>query len=114
MGLYRRQNSNVWWMCFCDDRKQYRRSTGTTSRKLAEKILGKIESQIVEGRWFDVDKARQYTFDDMMDRFMEEHAPTKEPMTQKSYRNCIAHLKLYFSGMTLEKIDTDAILQSLK
>ncbi len=111
MGLYRRKESPIWWMCFSADGKQYRKSTGTANRKLAEKILGKVETQIVEGRWFDIDRARQYTFEDMMDRFMAEHAPTKEPRTQKSYRNCLANLKPFFSGLTLEKIDTDAVLQ---
>jgi integrase len=111
MGLYRRKDSNIWWMCFCAEGKQYRKSTGTANKKLAEKILGKVETQIVEGRWFDVDKAKQYTLDDMMDRFMSEHAPTKEPRTQKSYRNSLVHLKAFFSDTTLDKIDTDAIMQ---
>ncbi len=111
MGLFRRTGSTVWWMSFCADGKQCRQSTGTADRKLAEKILGKIEAQIVEGKWFDVVKARQYTFDDMMDRFMKEHAPTKEPKTQRSYRHSLAHLESFFSGTTLDKIDTDAVLQ---
>ena len=111
MGLFRRTGSAVWWMSFCAGGTRYRQSTGTANRKVAEKILGKIEAQIVEGKWFDVVKARQYTFEDMMDRFMAEHAPTKEPATQKLYLNHLAHLRPFFSGMTLDKIDTDAILQ---
>jgi integrase len=111
MGLYRRPESPIWWMSFSADGMQYRKSTGTANRKLAKKILAKVETQIVEGKWFDVDKARQYTFDDMMDRFMNEHAPTKEPKTQKSYRNSLAHLTPFFSGMTLDKLDTDEVMR---
>ena len=111
MGLYRRKESNLWWMSFTVNGKMHRRPTGTDDRKLAERIFAKIQTQIVEGKWFEVDKARQYTLDDVMDRFMAEHAPTKEPKTQKSYRNCLAHLKPFFSGMTLDKIDTDAVLK---
>ena len=111
MGLYRRKDCNLWWMSFTVNGKMHRRPTGTSNRKLAEIILGKIGTQIIEGKWFDVDKARQYTFEDMMDRFMAEHAPTKEPRTQKLYRNHLAHLNPFFSGMTLDKIDTDLILQ---
>jgi integrase len=98
-------------MSFSVNGKSCRKSTGTSNRKLAERILAKVETQIVEGRWFDIDRAGRYTFEDMMERFMAEHAPTKEPMTQKSYRNNLAHLAPFFSGMTLDKIDTDTILK---
>ena len=111
MGLYRRPDSPIWWMNFSADGKQHRRSTGTANKKLAEKVLAKIETQIIEGRWFDVDKAKQYTFKDMMERFMAEHAPTKEPMTQRRYKSMLPHLDSFFSGLTLDKLDTDLVMR---
>ncbi len=111
MGLYRRPDSPIWWMSFSANGKQHRQSTGTANKKLAEKILAKIETQIVEGRWFEVDRAKQYTFKDMMERFMTEHAPTKEAMTQRRYKSTLPHLDSFFSGLTLDKIDTDLVMR---
>ena len=48
MGLFRR--NKVWWMTFIHQGQQVRRSTGTTDKRLAEAILGKVRVKIVEGR----------------------------------------------------------------
>jgi integrase len=111
MGLYRRKDSQDWWMSFTANDKHYRRSTETPDKKLAEKIYAKVQTLIAEGKWFEIDEAKKHTFDEMMERFMREHAPTKEPSMQKSYRVSLAHLREFFSGMTLDKIDTDAVLR---
>jgi hypothetical protein len=47
MGLFRR--NKVWWMTFIHQGQQVRRSTGTTDKRLAEAILGKVRVKIVEG-----------------------------------------------------------------
>ena len=53
MGLFRR--NKVWWMTFIHQGQQVRRSTGTTDKRLAEAILGKVRVKIVEAdsltRW---------------------------------------------------------------
>lgn len=51
MGLVKR--GNVWWMSFTYEGRQIRRSTETSDKRLAEAILGKVRSQIVEGRFFE-------------------------------------------------------------
>jgi integrase len=111
MGLYKRKDSKVWWMCFTVNNRQYHKSTGTTDRKLAEKIYAKIITMITEGKWFEVDEARTRTFEDLMERFMQEYAPTKEPTTQKRYRAALGHLRQFFSGLTLAEITPKVISQ---
>ena len=111
MGLYKRDDSPIWWMSFSVNGRPYRRSTGTDNKKLAEAILGKVKTQVQEGRWFEIDEAKQHTFDEMMDRLMRDHAPTVSKQMQKSYRNCLAHLGEFFSGQTLDRIDTDSVMQ---
>ncbi|MBI3814326.1 MAG: site-specific integrase [Nitrospinae bacterium] len=59
---------------------------------------------MIEGKWFEVDEAKQHTFDDLMEKFMREHAPGKESKTQESYKNSLVHLNPFFSGMTLADI----------
>lgn len=104
MGLYKRKDSPVWWISFCYNRRQYKKSTGTTDRRLAERIYARVLTQLTEGKWFEIDEARQRTFDELMEKFMNEYAVTKEPTTQKRYRAALSHLRPYFQGRTLADI----------
>jgi len=104
MGLYKRQDSPVFWMSFSVNGKQYKRSTGTADKRLAEAVLGKVRGQVVEGKWFEVDQAKQHTFDEMMEKFMREYAPSRELKTQKSYITSLNNLRKYFTGMLLSDI----------
>lgn len=110
-GLYKRRDSSIWWMNFTVNGKHYQQSTGIADRKTADKILAKVLTLIAEGKWLDVNTAKQHTFDEMMERFMREHAPTVADKTRKSYRNSQSHLREFFSGMTLDRIDPDMIMQ---
>jgi integrase len=111
MGLYKRKDSPIWHMSFCVNNRQYQRSTGTADKRLAENILAKVKTQIIEGKWFEIDEARQHTFDEMMERFMSEHAPTVSERMRKSYNVSLSHLNTFFSVVTLDKIDPDLIMQ---
>ena len=46
MGLYKKESSPFYYMCFNVAGRQYHRSTGTDNKKLAMAILGKVLSQI--------------------------------------------------------------------
>ncbi|MBI3813358.1 MAG: hypothetical protein HY279_02680 [Nitrospinae bacterium] len=109
MGLYRRTDSPVWWMSFSVNGRQYKRSTGTEDKRLAENILAKVKTQIIEGKWFEIDEARQHTFDELMEKFMQEHAPKREPTTQRRYKVSLSHLLPFFKEMTLADITPRAI-----
>lgn len=105
MGLYRRKDSPVWWMSFSANSKLYRKSTGTSERKLAEKIFAKVQTQIVEGKWFEFDEARQHTFNEMMERYMKEYSSVhKANSTYHKDLSLLEHLKPSFSGLALNQI----------
>ena len=70
MALYKR--GPVWWMSFSYQGRQVRQSTETGNRKLAEKIIGKIQTEIAEGRWFEKPLGDQKTFDEMMGKYNPE------------------------------------------
>lgn len=111
MGLYRRERSSVWWMSFSINGVQYQRSTNTANRKLAEKILSKVSTEITEGKWFDRDAASRHTYDEMKERFLLEHAPTVSAGMQRSYGVSFKHLDAYYGGLTLDRITPDLISQ---
>lgn len=112
MPLYKRKDSPYFWFSFIDNSgKQHRKNSGTTDKKLAEKILAKVQTLIVEGKWFDFELGQKHTYDEMMERFFKEHAPTKEHGTQRSYKSMRPHLDAFFGGMRLAQIDSDLVSQ---
>ncbi len=92
-------------MSFTANGQYYQRSTGTSDKRLAENILSKVKTQIVEGKWFEIDEARQHTFEDMADKFLNEHCRLHcTPSTQKRYKDAVKLLEPHTSGLTLDKI----------
>ncbi len=110
MGLYRRKDSPIWWMSFSVNKKQYQRSTGTADKRLAENILAKVKTQVVEGKWFEFDEARQHTFEEMMERYLNNHSKiSKSFSAYKNDKTYIKHLSKVFAGLTLDMITPQLI-----
>jgi integrase len=100
MGLVKR--GKYWCMRFTYHSRQVRRSTGTTDRRLAEAIVGKVRAQIVEGRFFETLEEKTRTFDELMERYLTEHAAKKsEP---RHYHGYAKRLIAFFGGRTLAEI----------
>lgn len=107
MGLVKR--GKYWCMRFTYQGRQVRRTTGTADRRLAEAILGKVRAQIVEGRWFETLEEKTRTFDELMERYLTEHAVKKsEP---RHYRGYFNSLKVFFRGRTLAEITPKLIVE---
>lgn len=114
MGLYRRNDSTTWWMSFSVDGRSYRRATGTTDKKLADAILAKVKTQIIEGKWFDKEEQIPECL------FLDLAAKYEEWM-QGRYRSdmkvhIIRQLKERFQDYSLSMIDNHELekLQSEK
>lgn len=104
MGLYKR--GLVWWMCFTVNGQQVRKSTETGDRRLAEKILAKIKTQIIEGKWFEVD-SRDTTFEELVRDLINDYCVNGKKSTDRLKRS-IKHLQ-FFCGMRAIDITTDKI-----
>jgi len=61
-------------MSFTYDGKQFRRSTETEDRKLAIRIFDKLKGDIAEGKWFERLPGEDYTFGDLIKRYLEEYS----------------------------------------
>jgi integrase len=107
MGLVKR--GRYWCMRFTYQGRQVRRSTGTADRRLAEAIMGKVRAQIIEGRFFETLEEKTRTFDELMERYLREHAAKKsEP---RHYRGYFNSLKACFGGRTLAEITPKLIVE---
>jgi integrase len=98
-------------MSFVANGRHYRRSTRTKDRKLAQRIFAKVQTEITEDKWFEKDAARNHTYDEMIERFLQEHAPTVSSSMQRSYQVCLRHLDAFFSGLTLDRISPGTVMQ---
>jgi integrase len=107
MGLYRRKDSDIWWMCFVAGGRQYRRSTETTDKRLAEKVLAKVQTQVVEGRWFEIDEAKTRTFDEMMEVYFTKISD--KPSTLERKKGAFPHLREFFTGRMIDSITSDLV-----
>lgn len=106
MGLVKR--GQMWWMSFVYEGRQIRRSTGTSDKRLAEAILGKIRAQIVEGRFFEKVKEESHTFEELMERYLTEHAARRANRQSEQY--CVNNLKEFFGNPQLRHITPKQIV----
>jgi integrase len=114
MGLYRQDGSGNWWMSFTVGGRRYRKSTGTDDKKLAGLILADIELKVLKQEKLGIEPELEYTFDDMMAKFMDEYAPKKAESTQVRYVQSLKHLEPSFKGMKLSAIEPKLIDQYMQ
>ncbi|HET9961500.1 MAG TPA: tyrosine-type recombinase/integrase [Nitrospiraceae bacterium] len=109
MGLFKR--GKIWWMSVVHQGQRIRESTGTSDRRLAEGILGKIRTRMIEGRFFEVGQEKERTFGEMMARYEEEHAV--KLASQRTYCGFVKRLTAAFGDYTLVEI-TPSLLNQYK
>ncbi|MEW6002539.1 MAG: tyrosine-type recombinase/integrase [Nitrospirota bacterium] len=107
MGLYRR--GKTYWFSIQYKGKRIQESLTTDNKRLADKLHAKVLTDIIEGRYFEREEAKKHTFEDMMNRFMQEYAVKREPSTQERYISCHKNLSRYFHDMTLAGITPKTI-----
>ncbi|MEW6002250.1 MAG: site-specific integrase [Nitrospirota bacterium] len=106
MGLYRRPDSEIYWMSFAYNGRIYRKSTGTSDMKLAKKILAKVQTQIVEGKWFDIDHSKEKTLREMTERYEREYMVHRKYYSLRREKSIVKHLYAYFGeSCTLGEIE---------
>ncbi len=113
MGLYKRKDSQFYWMSIKVDSKRYSESTGTANKRLAEQIHAKRLTDAIEGKWFSKTTIPDVTIAEVMDRYLKEVSPNLAPSTD--FRNCqvVKTLKAFF-GNTLLKDVTSSLVSKFK
>jgi hypothetical protein len=93
MGLYKRKDSQFYWMTFRVNGKKISLSAETANRKLAERIHAKRLTEIAEGKWFDKVAVPDVTMAEVLDRYMKEVSPTLAPTTDFRNSQMVKNLK---------------------
>jgi len=102
MGLYRR--GKTFWFNIMYQGRRMQESLGTDDRKLAEKIYAKTLTDIIEGRYFDSVKAKNTLFEEMVEKYLDEHAHSRDEHTVKK-------LRAFFKGYTLFEMNTRLVAE---
>jgi integrase len=100
-GLYRRNTSKVWWVRFQHEGKRYQKSSGTTVKAEAFKVLLSYQDEV---RRFTRTGHRRHTFEEMAQRFSQDHFPLLKPRTADGYRVHVRYLTEHFAGHYLDQI----------
>ena len=98
------KRGGVWWTCIRYEDKKVQKSLETDDRRLAQAIEAKIRAEIAEGKFFDKPVGQSKTFKDMMEKFMQEHAPKVSKNMQKSYASSLKHLAIFLGNSKLSDI----------
>src|SRR4030042_4904853 len=102
MGLYHR--GKFFWFSNTYQGERVQESLKTDNRKRAEKLYAKVLTDIVEGRYFETAKIKTIQFQDMTDKYLKEHAHSRDTLTVKT-------LMMFFSGYMIAQITTKAIAE---
>lgn len=89
-------------MSFIYSGHQVRKSTETEDRKLAKRILEKVKGQIAEGKWFERLLGDDYTFKDLMDKYLDECSAAKGSTDRDKVS--LKHLIPFFGDKVLTQI----------
>ncbi len=108
MGLYKR--GTLWWMRFSIQGKQIRRSTGTSDRKLADKVFKKVMGEIAEGDWFERLPGEEKTLSELFGKYLDEHSkPNKSGKSYVRDKAIAERMVKEFGDVTVAEISAEAI-----
>lgn len=113
MGLYKRKDSQFYWMSFRIDHRRVTESSKTTNKKLAERIHAKRLTEIAEGKWFGKVVIPDVTMAELFDRYLKEISPNLSPTTNERNAQMVKNLRAFF-GDSLIKDVTPSVVSRYK
>jgi integrase len=102
-SLYRR--GRIWWMAYVVDGRQRCESSGTTNRRLAQKILNLRLAEIIEGR-FRLPKTNAPRFEQFSQEFLNS---IRHENTKKRYSSSVVSLLVHFGDSRLSDVNPERI-----
>jgi integrase len=94
-SVYRRDDSDVWWISYSIAGRRFRESTGTNRKEAAKALLGKRESTVFEGTHFPERRKAGLTITALKELW-EKHAANKKSLA--SDKNRFKAIVEFFGG----------------
>jgi integrase len=105
MALYKR--GKIWWIGGTANGERIQISTGTTSKRRAQKIHDMMQADMIEGR-FRLPKSNSPTVEIWAAQFLES---ISHPVTKRTYKSCIQTLNKFFGTVRLSQVTAERIEQ---
>ena len=102
MGLVKRKASECWQMSFFLEGRKVRKSTGTSNKKVAQKIYDAVRLRLAQGN-YDAKLKPSMPFFDLVDEFLEKHSKV-EKASYKRDKVIGDALKTYFGRTPIGEI----------
>ena len=101
-------------MGFTYQGRQIRKSTGTPNRKLAKKILVRIQARLQEDRFFERVEEQKRAVGELLSRYLHECSIKKVAQSQVRDRQIVHHLLNFFGTTTLLTDITPSLVTAYK
>ena len=103
--VYRR--GPVWWVRYAVDGKRHYESSGSTSRREAEKLLARRQAELGLGRFVEPD-VRRTTFEHLAEMLLDDYRVNGRRSLAR-VRTSLRHLRAFFGGAKATRVTTDRI-----
>ncbi len=105
MGIYRRSDSDIWWISYIVNGRQKRESSKSKNKKDAEKLLTLRKAAVWEGR-LRLPRTNPPRLEAWAKQFLES---VSHPITKKRYKTSITSLEAHFRGVRISQITPEGI-----
>ncbi len=100
-SLYKRGNSNIWWVRFQLNGTRIQRSSGTTRKSQALSVLARA---LEEERQQQEQGFKKVKFDVLCGEYQQQHLLLLQPKTRANYRGHIDVLKGHFADRYIDEV----------
>jgi len=110
MGVYRRTDSDIYWMSLVIDGTRVRQDTGVQDRKVAEEIFAAWQVQVARARWLGVPTPPpQHTVQELLTEYLATVTPRKAPASQRRDHVVLARFRKRWGAVRLDQLNSKAI-----
>jgi len=110
MGVYRRTDSDIYWMSLVIDGKRVRRDTGVQDRRVAEEIFAAWQVQVARARWLGLPAPTpQHTVQELVTEYLANVTPRKAPASQKRDHVVLTRFRKRWGTLALNQLSNKTV-----
>ncbi len=110
MGVYRRPDSDTYWMSRMIKGKRERQDTGVADRQVAEEIFAAWQVQLAREKWLGIPVPKpEHTVKDLLMEYQAKVTPRKSIDSQRRDRGVLARFTVLWGNSRLEDLGAKVI-----
>jgi len=110
MGVYRRTDTETYWMSLVMDGTRRRQDTGVQDRKVAGEIFAAWQVQLARERWLGIPAVKpQHTVRELLTEYAAKVTPRKSPASQQRDRVVLARFTTRWGTIALDHLSSKTL-----